>query len=358
MEAARRRGLGEGGERFVARLGRGGCGPGDVVAAGGREPRRSRRAGHLARVRARAGRRGPLVGGAGRRGRGRPGRRGAAAALGGVVGPDGGAPGRRRGPAGHVLGHRGGAPAAVRRLAGRSRLGLGPAARPGRPTLPASGPLDLFAQGDGGDGRRPGLAPDGHLRPEWIDGGWADGPERLARWAELALDRRRAAAGGAGRAGRPADGPAHGPRPSRRPSCCAPSCRPTGCRWTGRSPSRSWPRSSGPGRAARPRRPGARAARDAEVLRHAPAGATADLRSPAPGARRCWPRSGVDVPDTRAWRLRDAAGRPSARRRAAGLAQGRADRHHLRLRAGWTSTSAPTVGCAARGPAPTARRAG
>ena len=47
-----------------------------------------------------------------------------------------------------------------------------------------------------------------------------------------------------------------------------------------------------------------RAARDAEVLRHAPAGVTADLRSPAQ-VRTLLARVGVDVPDTRASRLRD-----------------------------------------------------
>ena len=47
-----------------------------------------------------------------------------------------------------------------------------------------------------------------------------------------------------------------------------------------------------------------RAARDAEVLRHAPAGVTADLRSPAQ-VRSLLARVGVDVPDTRAGRLRE-----------------------------------------------------
>src|ERR1700683_5382596 len=48
----------------------------------------------------------------------------------------------------------------------------------------------------------------------------------------------------------------------------------------------------------------ARAARDAAVLRHAPAGTTADLRSPAQ-VKSLLARIGVDVPDTRAWRLRE-----------------------------------------------------
>src|SRR6202035_2166766 len=47
-----------------------------------------------------------------------------------------------------------------------------------------------------------------------------------------------------------------------------------------------------------------RAARDAEVLRHAPAGATADLRSPAQ-VKSLLAQVGVDVPDTRAGRLRE-----------------------------------------------------
>jgi len=47
-----------------------------------------------------------------------------------------------------------------------------------------------------------------------------------------------------------------------------------------------------------------RAARDAEVLRHAPPGVTADLRSPAQ-VRSLLARVGVDVPDTRAGRLRE-----------------------------------------------------
>src|SRR5262249_17313052 len=47
-----------------------------------------------------------------------------------------------------------------------------------------------------------------------------------------------------------------------------------------------------------------RAARDAQVLRHAPAGVTADLRSPAQ-VRSLLARVGVDVPDTRAGRLRE-----------------------------------------------------
>ena len=47
-----------------------------------------------------------------------------------------------------------------------------------------------------------------------------------------------------------------------------------------------------------------RAARDGAVLRHAPAGVTADLRSPVQ-VRSLLAAAGVDVPDTRAWRLEE-----------------------------------------------------
>lgn len=47
-----------------------------------------------------------------------------------------------------------------------------------------------------------------------------------------------------------------------------------------------------------------RAARDARVLRHAPGGAAGDLRSPAQ-VKSLLAAAGIDVPDTRAWRLEE-----------------------------------------------------
>ena len=168
-------------------------------------------------------------------------------------------------------------------------------------TMPADGPLDLFGM-DEGDGSDP-VAPDGHLLPEWVSGGWSDSPERMARWAALArtvAGLQQAAL--AGLKDRPmavetarcestaellcaelsADGlpmdrtvaeqvlaPIIGPRPRSEAEATA-----------------------------------QRAVRDAEVLRHVPPGVAADLRSPAQ-VRSLLARVGVDVPDTRAWRLRD-----------------------------------------------------
>src|SRR5580700_7659602 len=52
---------------------------------------------------------------------------------------------------------------------------------------PADGPLDLFGMSgpDDGDADDP-VAPDGHLRPDWVGGGWSESADRITRWAELA----------------------------------------------------------------------------------------------------------------------------------------------------------------------------
>ena len=171
-------------------------------------------------------------------------------------------------------------------------------------TVPAGGPLDLFGMtgADDGDDDEP-VAPDGHLRPEWVSGGWSHSAGRLARWAELArslAEVQRAAL--AARADRPI-ALATARSESTAELLCAelsadglPMDRRLAeqvlCSFIG-------PRPRGDAEAA-----AARAARDAEVLRHAPAGVTADLRSPAQ-VRSLLARIGVDVPDTRAWRLRE-----------------------------------------------------
>ena len=168
-------------------------------------------------------------------------------------------------------------------------------------SVPAGGPLDLFGMGEG-DTDDP-VAADGHLRPEWVGGGWADSPGRLARWAALALDlARQQQAALAVIPGRPAAmATAH--CESAAELLCADLSA------DGLPMDRGvaeqilagfiGPRPRGESEAA-----ALRTARDAEVLRHAPAGVSADLRSPAQ-VRTLLARAGVDVPDTRAWRLRE-----------------------------------------------------
>ena len=172
---------------------------------------------------------------------------------------------------------------------------------------------------------------DGYLRLDWTRGGWAGSPERLLAWAwlarqaaELQRGALEADTGGAGGGAAGTGGGAGGASGQvRRGSGGA------GGAWavaTVRAESTVellcaelsadglpmdrdaaeqvlagfiGPRPRGDAEAA-----AMRAARDGAVLRHAPAGVTADLRSPVQ-VRSLLAAAGVEVPDTRAWRLEE-----------------------------------------------------
>jgi DNA polymerase I len=155
---------------------------------------------------------------------------------------------------------------------------------------------------DDGDDDDP-VAPDGHLRPEWVSGGWADRADRLARWAELA----RTAAGLQEAALAALPGRAMALPTARSESTAELLCAELSA--DGLPMDRALAEQVlasfiGPRPRSDTEAVAARAARDAEVLRHVPAGVTADLRSPAQ-VKSLLARIGVDVPDTRAWRLRE-----------------------------------------------------
>jgi DNA polymerase family A len=184
-------------------------------------------------------------------------------------------------------------------------------------TVPTSaGPADLFG-GDllGGDLLGPGrpgsgeggaddpVRPDGHLRPDWAGGGWSESPGRMARWAALA----RTVAGLQQAALENLEGRPMALATARSESTAELLCAELSA--DGLPVDRAVmeqvlasvigrrPHSEADALALR-------AARDAQVLRHVPPGVTADLRSPAQ-VRSLLAKMGVDVPDTRAWRLRD-----------------------------------------------------
>ena len=171
-------------------------------------------------------------------------------------------------------------------------------------TMPAGGPLDLFGMTgpDDGDDADP-VAPDGHLRPEWVSGGWSEGTDRLARWAELARTLSEVQQGALARlAGRPIALPTARSESAAELLCAELSA--DGLPMDRTLAEQVLAGFIGPRPRSDAEAAASRAARDAEVLRHAPAGVTADLRSPAQ-VRSLLARIGVDVPDTRAWRLRE-----------------------------------------------------
>ncbi len=169
--------------------------------------------------------------------------------------------------------------------------------------LPSMGQLGLLDDhaAEGGDPEDP-VRPDGHLRPEWSSGGWAGTPERMAAWAGLAT---RAAAMQRARISNEhvdADRVLSTARSESAAEFVCAELAADGLPFDVVEAERIISAAVGE----RPRNDDhaatLREARDDEVLRLAPAGASIDLRNPAE-IKAMLRRVGVDVPDTRAWRL-------------------------------------------------------
>ncbi len=170
-------------------------------------------------------------------------------------------------------------------------------------TIPTTAPADLFEDAGRGDGDPDDpIRPDEHLRPEWLGGGWCATPERLRRWAELAA---RVAVLQQARLGELGEGPRVAST-ARSESAAELLCVEMSV--DGLPMDRAVAEAIIAGFVGRRPRTEAEAAeqrarRDAEVLRHAPPGVEVDLRSPGQ-VKSLLSRIGVEVPDTRAWRLR------------------------------------------------------
>ncbi len=169
-------------------------------------------------------------------------------------------------------------------------------------TLPSMGQLDLLAEpaDEGADPEDP-VRPDGHLRPEWISGGWGASTSRLATWAALSLSM-------AGRqrrllAGRPF--PDRSSMTARTESAAEYLCAELevhGLPIDVAEATRIIAEAVGPRPADDRDAEELRRARDDQVLRHLDPGPPVDLRNPA-DVKAMLRRIAVDVPDTRAWRL-------------------------------------------------------
>ena len=169
-----------------------------------------------------------------------------------------------------------------------------------RRNAPVSGQLDL-GSGDAGDGPHPAVRADGHLRAEWVEGAWRDRAAAAAQWAELALQVQQ------WQVDRLAGLPAAGDAMSLARSESAAEIICAELEHDGLPidlavadeliTSMAGARPTSEAEANR-----RRAERDAEVLRHLPDGPAVDLRNPA-DVKAMLRRVGIDVPDTRAWRL-------------------------------------------------------
>jgi DNA polymerase-1 len=169
-------------------------------------------------------------------------------------------------------------------------------------SLPGTGQLDLLgASGDDGDDPEQPVRPDLHLRPEWVSGGWVRTPERVARWAALAAqtaqlqDARIAQLAAAG-------DPAATARSESAAELLSAELTADGLpidlvRAEELIASYAGARPANEAEAREIRR-----RRDEAVLRQVPAGDGTDLRNPAQ-VRALLARVGIDLPDTRAWRL-------------------------------------------------------
>jgi DNA polymerase I len=176
---------------------------------------------------------------------------------------------------------------------------LDPAAMPDEPVV------DLFHQPDERDATEP-VTDDGYLDPRWLNGGWARSPEQLAQWAALATqvmarqDERLGALVDIPQARRTAHAEssiellcaelAADGLPMRRAVAEQIIAAIVG------------PRPANDAEAMAQRR-----ARDAAVLDAVPHADDLDLRSPGQ-VRSLLRRAGIEVPDTRAWRLQTLRG--------------------------------------------------
>ena len=169
-------------------------------------------------------------------------------------------------------------------------------------TVPQRAPVDLFTVEEPASDD-PAVRPDGHLSIEWLDGGWAADTDALRRHAHLALDVHRRQREQLGRLpDRPA-APSTATSESAAELLCA-ELEHDGLPLDVDEAERIIGSFIGarPDTAEDERR--RTHDRDQRVLHHVPANARddLDLRNPA-GVKSLLRRVGIEVPDTRAWRL-------------------------------------------------------
>lgn len=185
-------------------------------------------------------------------------------------------------------------------------------------TAPRSGQLDLLGADAASWGAAPAPAsdddgtpgepvrPDGHLRPDWAAGAWAESPDRVRRWAGSALQVATLQAARVEQV--PAAGSVlHGVYAESAAELLAVELGVTGLPVDRAGAESLIAAVAGrrPADEADERR--LRAERDRAVLDTVPTESPVDLRSPTQ-VKDLLRRSGFDLPDTRSWRLEQLAG--------------------------------------------------
>jgi DNA polymerase I len=169
-------------------------------------------------------------------------------------------------------------------------------------SIPSMGQLDLLAdRSDEGDDTASPVRPDGHLRPEWISGQWATSLQSMSSWAQILLRAYDKQVGLIQELPDPSAAMVTARSESLAELLCAELEREglpiVVSQVESILESTVGPRPYSDSDTAR-----SRERRDQAVLTHLRPGIAGDLRNP--GQVRAMLRSvGVDVPDTRAWRL-------------------------------------------------------
>ncbi len=168
-------------------------------------------------------------------------------------------------------------------------------------TLPQMGQLGLLDGAvDEGDRDQP-LRPDGHLRPEWVDGGFRETPDRLAAWAALALEAMRVQERLLARRAEPERAMATARSESAAELLCA-EMTAHGLPVDEAEARRLITEAAGERPSSVADEDARRAERDDLVLRHLDSRQPVNLRNPGE-VKAMLRREGFDLPDTRAWRM-------------------------------------------------------
>jgi len=173
-------------------------------------------------------------------------------------------------------------------------------------SIPGMGQLDLLSAGgeEGADPDNP-IRPDGHLRPEWVSGGWARAPQRWARWAATALAVSTEQGEQLLRLRVAGDPMATARSESAVELLCA-ELSEGGLPVDRRRAEQLLTSLIGPRPRDETEANAVRRRRDTEVLSLASYASEVDLRNPAQ-VKRMLVDVGLDLPDTRAWRLEGLA---------------------------------------------------